>query len=64
MDIVTYALAKRMSQNCTGGPIEGDQAQSIKNEIREVKKDIEAIKEDLRDNVEASPLEYDFQILE
>ena len=64
MDIVTYALAKRMSQNCSGSPIEGDQAQSIKIEIREVKKDIEAIKEDLRDNVEASPLGYDFQILE
>ncbi len=64
MDIVTYALAKRMSQNCSGNPIDGDQAQAIKIEIKGIKEDIEAIKEDLRDNVEAAPLEYDFLILE
>ncbi len=69
MDIITYALAKKMIKDCSGdqigdNPIDGDQAQVIKAEIQEIKVDIEAIKEDLKDNVEATPLEYNFRIIE
>lgn len=64
MDIITYALAKKMIKDCSGGQIGGNQAQVIKAEIQEIKVDIEAIKEDLKDNVEATPLEYNFRIIE
>lgn len=51
MDIITYALAKKMIKDYSD-----DQSQVIKAEIQEIKVDIEAIKEDLKDNVEAIPL--------
>lgn len=56
MDVITFALCKKMTRV--------NEVKEITKIVESLQEDIEEIKKDLSDNVEASPLELDYVTLD